>query len=217
MKKFEKIKSRSKNYINNSNILVSYNNIIENDLKKIRFYYFDILRIVSSFSVVLIHTSAKHNKLNINSNNWKIAFYYNGISRFGVPVFFMMSGALFLNKDISFRQICNNYIRRLLTKLIIWSFIYSIYRINLSKKNLPKITLAFFSGNYHLWLGIGFLDVIIELYLVTPFLREIIKKDLLKAFIKLSFIFTFIIPNIYEFISYFPQILSRIMAIVKKN
>ena len=59
--------------------------------------------------------------------------------------------------------------------------------------------MAFFSGNYHLW----FLDVIIELYL--------------KAFIKPSFIFTFIIPNIYECISYFPQILSRIMTIIKKN
>ena len=142
--------------------------------------------------MVLIHTSATYNKLNINSNNWKIAFYYNGISRFGVPVFFMMSGALFLNKDISFRPIFNNYIRRLLSKLIFWSFIYQ-------KKNIPKIAVAFFSGNYHLW----FLDVIIELYL--------------KAFIKPSFIFTFIIPNIYECISYFPQILSRIMTIIKKN
>ena len=72
-------------------------------------------------------------------NNWKIAFYYNGISRFKIPVFFMMSGTLFLNKDISFRQIFNNYIRRLLTKLIFWSFIYSIYRIHLSKKIYQKL------------------------------------------------------------------------------
>ena len=87
--------------------------------------------------MVLIHTSATYNKLNINSNNWKIAFYYNGISRFGVPVFFMMNGALFLNKDISFRPIFNNYIRRLLSKLIFWSFIYQ-------KKTYQKLLWLFF-------------------------------------------------------------------------
>ena len=67
------------------------------------------------------------------------------MSRFGVPVFFMISGALFLKKDISFRQIFT-YIKKLITKLIFWSFIYSIYRNNLSKKNILNIVLAFFSG-----------------------------------------------------------------------
>ena len=221
MKKFEKFIFINKINKNNKKDLVIKNNInnnnnnkfIEKDLKKLRIYYFDILRIVCSFSVILIHVSARYNKLNINSNNWKIAFYYNGIARFGVPVFFMMSGALFLNKDISFKEIFNKYIKNLLIKLIFWSFIYSIYRINLSKKNIPKIAVAFFSGNYHFW----FLDVILELYLITPFLREIIKKDLLNLFINLSFIFTFIIPNIYISNSHFPQMISRILEIIKKK
>ena len=219
MKIFEKFNFRNKiNNNNYKNLLIkniNYSNIsINNDFKNLRIYYFDILRIVSSFSVILIHTSARYYyKLNINSNNWKIAFYYNGIARFGVPVFFMMSGAIFLNKDISFRQMFNKYIKNLLIKLIFWSFIYSIYRVNLTKKNISKIAVAFFSGNYHLW----FLDVIIELYLITPFLREIIKKDLLKLFIKLSFIFTFIIPNICKCNSYFPPTISRILENIEKK
>ena len=123
----------------------------------------------------------------------------------------MISGALFLSKDLSISQMFKKYIRRLLIKLILWSFIYSIYRRNLSIKYIPIIIIHFFLGSYHFW----YLNVIIELYLITPFLRELIKKDLLSIFLKLSFIFTFIIPNINDFNSYFPQILSKIMQIIK--
>ena len=77
----------------------------------------------------------------------------------------MISGALFLSKDISISQMLKKYIRRLLIKLIFWSFIYSIYRRNLSIKNIPIIIIHFFLGSYHFW----YLNVIIELYLITPF------------------------------------------------
>ena len=193
------------NQINSNNISIKNNN------KPLRINYFDILRIISSFSVILIHVSARYyTNSNINSNNWKIAHYYNGISRFGVPVFLMISGALFLSRDLSFSQILKKYIRRLLTKLIFWSFIYSIYITNLSIKNLQILIINFFLGNYHFW----YIIVIIELYLITPFLREIIKKDLLICFINLSFIFTFLIPNLNDFNSFFPQIISKILQII---
>ena len=52
-----------------NNEFKSNNIIIENDKKKLRIYYFDILRIVSSFSVILIHVSAKYYLLPLNSNN----------------------------------------------------------------------------------------------------------------------------------------------------
>ena len=193
-----------------NNQIKSNNIYIKNNNKALRIYYFDILRIISSFSVVLIHVSGRYYNSNINSNNWKIAHYYNGISRFGVPVFFMISGALFLSKDLSISQILKKYIGRLLIKLIFWSFIYSIYKANLSIKNIQIIIINLFLGNYHFW----YIYVIIELYLITPFLREIIKKDLLKFYINLSFIFTFIIPNFNDFHSYFPQILSKIVQII---
>ena len=194
------------NQINRNNIVLD----LEKHNIKLRIYYFDILRIVSSFSVILIHVSARYYKLNINSNNWKIAHYYNGISRFGVPIFLMISGALFLSKDISVGQIFKKYIRRLLTNILFWSFIYTIYKINSSITSIKSFILNFFLGNYHFW----YIYVIIELYIITPFLREIIKKDLLIIFIELSFIFTFIIPIIIEFNSDIPQFLSQIFQII---
>ena len=52
------------NQINRNNIVLD----LEKHNIKLRIYYFDILRIVSSFSVILIHVSARYYKLNINSN-----------------------------------------------------------------------------------------------------------------------------------------------------
>lgn len=207
----KKINQNIHNNIVYNNKIHSYNIFIENDNKKIRIYYFDILRIVSCFSVILIHVSARYFYLfNIKSNNWKIAYCFNGISRFGVPIFFMISGALFLSKDISFSKIFNRYIRRLLIKLIFWSFIYSIYKNELSNQNIKLIIINFFKGNYHFW----YLYVILELYLITPFLREIIKRNLLIILIKLSFFFTFVIPNLNEFNSNYPSLLSTILQII---
>ena len=92
-------------------------NIDEKPKKKIIFYHFYILRIISSFAVVLIHISAEYYKSKINSFDFKISFFYNGIARFGVPIFYMISGALFLKQDISFNKIYNKYIKRMLIHL----------------------------------------------------------------------------------------------------
>ena len=136
---------------------------------------------MSSFAVVLIHVSGQYYAMHkIKSNDFKISLFYNGLSRFGVPNFFMISGALFLNRDLSFRKIYSKNIKRILIHLMTWSFIYSISNLQLSKKNIKQIILKFFSGHFHLW----FLYSIMGLYILVPFLREIVKKDnLLKMFI----------------------------------
>ena len=111
-----------------------------NNFRKIQiYYYFYILRIMSSFAVVLIHVSGQYYAMyKIKSNDFKISLFYNGLSRFGVPNFFMISGALFLNRDLSFRKIYSKNIKRILIHLMTWSFIYSISNLQLSKKTLNK-------------------------------------------------------------------------------
>ena len=180
------------------------NKIITNNSKKMKiYYYFFVLRIISSFAIVLIHVSAiYYYRFKITSNDFKISFFYNGLSRFGVPIFFMISGALFLNRDRSFRIIYIKKIKRILIRLIIWSFIYSISSLQLSKIDIKMIIFKFFSGHYHLW----FLLSITGLYILVPFLREVAKNDgLLKMFILLSLIFTFLFPNFNIIISFYSK------------
>ena len=150
----------------------------------------------------------------MNTYNWKIAFFYNAISRFGVPNFFMISGALFLNRDISYKKMFNKYIKKLVINLVVWSFFYSVINNNISELRIKKIIINFFFGPRHLW----FLFVIIGLYMIVPFLREISKRDdLLQYFLILSFIFTFVIPNINYFISCYSIIISQIIESLNKN
>ena len=179
-------------YNNKNKILIqkaaNINSINKNDKKnnlKYRYYFLDILRIISSFSIIVIHVSGYYfYKLNINSNNWKICYYFNGISRFGVPIFIMISGALFLEKDISFKMLYKKYIKSLFVNLIFWSFIYSLNNIIISRKNFEKIIQRILSIHYHLW----YLITNIGLYMIVPFLAHFflhsfyLKKNLIIIF-----------------------------------
>ena len=177
--------------------------------KDSRVYYFDWLRLISSFSVVLIHVSAQfYYKQKVDSYKWKIAYYYNGLSRFGVPTFFMISGALFLKVDISILKIYNKYIKRLFIHLLIWSVIYSYSKIQLSKIDLKKVVNLLIEGHYHLW----YLFATIKLYAIIPFSREIARNEkLLKYYIIIFFIFLFLIPNYIYFLSYYSKRISNLL------
>ena len=164
----------------NENIILDVN--IKNNL---RIDYFDYLKLLCSFCVILIHVCAEYtNKCNINSYKWKISYYYNGFSRFSVPNFFMISGALFLNRDLSFKKIVNKYIKRIYIHLLLWSIIYSLINIRLKKLNIKKKIFQIIKGHYHLW----YLFSTMGLYIISPFFREITKnKKLLESFLIIYF------------------------------
>ena len=63
-------------------------------------YWIDYLRVFATFGVILLHTAAPlANQYGIVSNyDWWIGNIYNSITRFCVPVFLMISGALIFSK-----------------------------------------------------------------------------------------------------------------------
>ena len=178
----------------------SYNKILNNNS---RIIFMDWLRIISSFFIILIHLTAVYfYKFPIKSYKWKIIYFYNGLSRFGLPIFFMISGALFLKRDLSLKNIFNKYIKRIFIHLLLWSIIYSITKNKLMKSYIKKIIFEIIKGHYHLW----YLYATIGLYINIPFSREITKNErLLKYFIILYFIIIFIIPNSMNIISYYSK------------
>ena len=205
MDKLYKISFKKQTFDNNiKKIITNYKNN-NKDILEGRLIFFDFLRIISSFSIIILHVSAKlFYKLNINSYNWKISFYINGLSRFAVPNFFMISGALFLNKDISFKNMYRKYIKRLFIVLYFWSLIYSISDIYFTKKGFKMIIIKCLFPHFHLW----YLITTIGLYTITPFLREIVKNEkILNYYLLFSLIYTFIFPNLIHFLSFYSNIL----------
>ena len=186
--------SNFKNYEFKKSIKTNFkNNNITLKIKRID--YFDWLRILCSFSVVIIHVAAQNWYIcPIKSYEWKIFSFYLGITRFGVPIFFMISGTIFLEKNISFSIMLKKYLKNIYIHLIFWSFFYS-FRNNYTHKYTP---LLFLKGHYHLW----YLFRISGLYLITPFLKEIKKSENFTLFLILNFTFGFLLKNLFTILFY---------------
>lgn len=162
----------------------------------------EILRIVSMISVVLLHiTSTAWFYVEQNTATWYIYNAMRCTCKWGVTVFVMISGAVFLRKEyISIRMLWGKYIKRIAEILIFWSFVYAIlplfktiiYNGNMENWNIWGGVKSFILGENHLW----YLYMCIGLYMMIPFMKEISNdKNLLTYFIILSILFTIIIPS----------------------
>lgn len=165
-----------------------------------RLIYADALRIAATFSVVLLHTAAGNwNYAEIGRFEWNVFNFYDSISRFGVPVFVMISGMFLLNpnKDVSLGDIYGKYIFRIVKSFVFWSLLYALYTNvnNYDSFNSDIFVKNFISGHYHLW----YLYMIVGLYAITPILRKIAAdKEVSGYFLLLSLIFVFVLPMIIK-------------------
>ncbi len=76
-----------------------------------RIVYIDYLRVVAILGVIMLHVSAQNwYNIDVSSFAWQTFNFFDAISRYGVSIFVMISGALFLGKDISIKTICKKYI-----------------------------------------------------------------------------------------------------------
>lgn len=130
------------------------------------------------------------------SAEWQIYNFFYSSTKWAVPIFVMISGALFLKRSISIRIIFKKYIFRIITAYIFWSALYSSLGLYINGTfSFKEAILHFFNGHYHLW----FLYMIIGLYLVIPLCKSIIADfKLIKYFLILSFLFAFLIPFFIE-------------------
>lgn len=166
----------------------------------------DLIRIVAVLAVVMIHTSAGFvTSYDINSTEFMAGNILDGISRIGVPLFVMVSGSLMLDekKSVSIKRILSHNTANILFLLIFWSGFYcacfslAIPLIKGETIALRNILSAFIGGHYHLW----YLFMMIGLYLITPFLREFVRKDnkqLVEIFITIALLTQFTVPILKE-------------------
>ena len=160
---------------------------------------YDVLRVAATFAVVALHLSAQHwADTDIYSTAWQAFNLYDSLVRWTVPVFVMISGVFFLAGTQSLRQILRKNVLRIVTAFVFWSALYAAYAYFFNKCALSTAVTLFFSGHYHMW----FLFMIVGLYLIVPFLRPIVRDEkLLRYFLLLTLIFTFLLPQIASAVS----------------
>lgn len=151
---------------------------------KNRIIYIDILRIVAIIAVIMIHVSAvgfSDKSLSPRNWEWTVFAIYNAVVRFAVPVFIMITGALYGNPFQSFdlRKMYTKNVFRLLLALLFWYFVYKVAH----------------TGTGRLW----YLYMCISLYMIMPILRMVTASEMMtKYFIILSLIFTWGIPTLFQ-------------------
>ena len=161
--------------------------------------YFDVLRVLAALAVVFIHVSCKGwVREKVGSSEWWASNFWDGVMRWAVPIFVMISGALMLNpeKKFSIKKLYSKNILRIVIAFSIWSIIYILFDMFVMKKGFigfVDVVKKFFAGAYHMW----FLYMLIGLYVVTPILRIIVKHRTAMEYLLIIGIFlSVILPGI---------------------
>ncbi|MCW8329515.1 acyltransferase [Photobacterium sp. SDRW27] len=143
--------------------------------------FFDLLRCVAAIAVVVIHVLGPYRELlgEISDSAWITATTFNSFSRWAVPVFIMITGALMLSDTREFDA--GYYVRRRLGKVLVpflmWSLFYAVlsgltasgYDAATALETLK--TMPEHETYYHL----GFFYYFIPLYFVVPFFRHYVQ------------------------------------------
>lgn len=136
-----------------------------------RVVYLDCIRIIATFGVIALHVFASGYYSVVGSYNWFISVIGDSLVRWSVPLFVMLSGALFLqsSKEISYTILLKKYIPRLLLAYVFWSLSYSAMRTILVFCRNESLKLDLLLPYFHLW----YLPMLIGVYLLIPIIRKI--------------------------------------------
>ena len=170
-----------------------------------RKHWIDYLRVIAIVAVITIHTTTFfYSKfIEIGQLNWWLANLLNSASRFAVPLFVMISGALLLGRNLTIVEFYKKRAIRLLPAIIVWNLFYAGLHVGVDLyngidiKNLTYHLLALFADGgaaVHLW----YLSMFVCLMLFTPFINIFIngeKPDSANLRILLGLMFLFFFFN----------------------
>lgn len=170
-----------------------------------RKYHYDYIRALAMICIIAIHST---DLLLLDAKTYNTQWWFGTliqlVVRIGLPIFFMISGALILNSNND--NIIEFYKKRffkIVIPLIVYSFIYLFvfkYRFDIFNfRNFLDSIKLILSNNvcYHLW----FVYTILGIYICTPFIKVMINnlKDkqlfiLIVILMTFRFVYTYLPP-----------------------
>ncbi|MBQ6438321.1 acyltransferase family protein [bacterium] len=159
-----------------------------------RVEWLDVLRTLACLSVVMLHVANQNWYITDFSvpgawHNFSIFNFYESLVHWGVPIFVMISGSLFLDKKVTVKKIWSHYIARIALTFAVWTSVYALFDLFVRQYPIAQVWENFFAGQPHMW----YLFLIVGLYASLPVLQPLIKSDkrdfLIKYFVGLSLVF----------------------------
>ncbi len=164
----------------------------------------EILRVLAIVSVILIHMSMGHfydlNLMNQNFPAWVVNNIYYALSRFCVPVFFIIAAFIsYNNKSISTWK---DKIIRIGLPYVVWSGVYYYYQ---GGSSIIELINKIFTSNpsFHLWFLPPFLGFVILLPAIKKIFNTYDDRKQFKHVFVLLIIFSILTPAVIVLLNYF--------------
>lgn len=145
-----------------------------------KFLNIDVIRVISMFCVIFLHCASNRLRVDMDSTGWDIVNVLTAFATCGVPMFFMISGALILNSKntLNIEYTLKKRILRLFIPMVLWSIIaiivglYADKDLALTAGNFYNKAVHFFNKPVavHLW----FMYYLIPMYLISPALKAFV-------------------------------------------
>ena len=185
--------------------------------------YFDYLRVFAVFAIVVLHVAGNNWYVtDVNGMEWQVFNLYESMVRWGVAIFVMVSGSLFLGRDVPIKKIYSKYVLRMAVAFTFWSFFYVLMTKTVFEKGvvygIKNNLMAIATGHYHMW----FILMIIGLYVCIPILKRIVSDEkTTRYFLALSCAFTCVIPwciqILTDFVAYRSEVVAKTINAVNSN
>lgn len=157
-------------------------NYTADTVKKID-YNLEVLRVVACVFVVLIHISNVYCRSfpEISTASYVFSVIIDAISRMGVPIFFMISGALIIGSQVDIKK---NLKRTLVFTMIlfVWTVIYIVWNYFYIGRTYDFANFFYEPSKRHLW----YLYALVGLYFAIPLIQTLfqnLSKELEKYFV----------------------------------
>jgi surface polysaccharide O-acyltransferase-like enzyme len=147
------------------------------------FEWINSLRLIALLAVIILHTASpllmQYGKVPLN--DWLTADAYNSLTRFAVPAFVMITGALLLHREYELGDFLKKRLGRVVVPFLFWSLVYvgySWYNEELifngdTWVNIKQVLHQLkYGSSYHLW----YVYMLIGLYFVIPIISRFVRN-----------------------------------------
>ncbi len=167
-----------------------------------RIAYINELRVIATLCVVLIHSIIIDENTLLHSEIATLMFYKN-VLWCVVPLFVMISGALFLNpsKETSYKAM-GKYVRRIFLALVVFGLPMCFMELLYGGEKVSAVLIFDTLTNWvtgHSWGHMWYLYMLLGLYLVTPIIKPFVVEASdteLKISLGLLFVLSVLFPLI---------------------
>lgn len=142
-----------------------------NKVKK-RIFYIDELRAIAILSVILCHTAGTYRPFIYDNLKLAVPGFLNLVGFIGVPLFFMISGALLLNRDYTLSEFFKKRFTRILYPFIFFMVITLLLQHFVLGAHTSQLIKIFFGSDRYTW----FVWVIMGIYLFLPVINSFVKE-----------------------------------------